>query len=477
MSFEALSVAEREERKRRWQALSEIRYWQTLRIPLQFNNGPNVLQSFPLQRSIFKNNIKPMSSSQNGHTNGVYSYDLFSGNKKKRNSHFLWWCAGVHQDLLKEYPTDHSRYAGLGAVILATFVLASISAGYAVYMVFGNPGWAIAFGMIWGMIIFNFDRFLVSTMRKYGVSMGKQISMAVPRIVLALLIGITIARPLELKLFEKEIDTKVAENRHQKVLANDSLLQAEHKAQIASAVLERNRLTERKTAIEDSLHTLQKAYLAEADGTGGTMMPGVDRITRLKQNAFNNAFAQYAPELEHLTSQIKEQDSILNTSKADMDARQKNFQAKIAASTGFLERNKALSDLSSEEPSVFWASLLISLLIIIIETAPVLSKMIMNAGPYELGLAKTELIQMADAENEMRRDKQMKYDRLDALYQKKREVADEVMNKVAELQKKQIDRDLDQWERGESSNIQRQPMDEILKKFKERYDVSEENIL
>ncbi|MBS1936155.1 MAG: DUF4407 domain-containing protein, partial [Bacteroidetes bacterium] len=172
------------------------------------------------------------ATNNNGRVNGVYSYDTFGGNKKENESHFLWWCAGAHQSLLKEYPSEHARYAGLGGVLLATFVLASISAGYAIYSVFDNVGWAIAFGLIWGLIIFNFDRFLVSTMRKYGVSTHKQLWMAVPRILLALLIAITIARPLELKIFEKEIDVKVAENRHKKILLNDSLLNEESKTAV-----------------------------------------------------------------------------------------------------------------------------------------------------------------------------------------------------------------------------------------------------
>ncbi|WP_315814427.1 DUF4407 domain-containing protein [Paraflavitalea speifideaquila] len=101
-------------------------------------------------------------------------------------------------------------------MILATFVLAAISSGYAIYSIFNNIGWTFLFAIIWGLIIFNFDRFLVSTMRKYGVSRRKQFWMALPRVALALLIGVTIARPLELKIFEKEIDTKVVENIHKR---------------------------------------------------------------------------------------------------------------------------------------------------------------------------------------------------------------------------------------------------------------------
>jgi hypothetical protein len=89
-----------------------------------------------------------MAATSNGRQNGVYTYDSFGGNKKENESHFLWWCAGAHQDLLKDYPSEHARYAGLGGVILATFVLAALSSGYAVYSVFNNVGWAIAFALV-----------------------------------------------------------------------------------------------------------------------------------------------------------------------------------------------------------------------------------------------------------------------------------------------------------------------------------------
>src|SRR5689334_1060405 len=124
-------------------------------------------------------NNKPSINGQNG----LLTYASFEhSHKKQKTSNFLWWCAGAHQDLLRQHPSEHSKYAGIGGVILATFVLAAIAGGYAVYSVFGNWVWTAAFGVIWGLIIFNFDRFLVSTMRKYGVSKGQQIKMAVPRI-------------------------------------------------------------------------------------------------------------------------------------------------------------------------------------------------------------------------------------------------------------------------------------------------------
>jgi hypothetical protein len=350
-----------------------------------------------------------MASQENGRQEDLYTYESFSGNGKRHPTerHFLWWCAGAYQRLLKDLPTEHTKYAGLGGVILATFALASLSAGYAMYSVFDNPGWAFGFALLWGLIIFNFDRFLVSTMRKYGMSRRRQVWIALPRILLALLIGVTIARPLELKIFEKEIDMQVAENRHKKILLNDSLLAMENRNTLQTAGQERDRLMGRKRGLEDSLRRLQEAYTREADGTGGSLRRGIDRLTRMKEDAYRSALLQYGPELLRLDGQIGYQDSLLRETNSGREDKRRQYEAQARTDVGFLEKNKALSDLSDREPSVFWANLLISLLIILIETGPILSKLIMNTGPYDLALAREELLQMATAESEMRRDQEL----------------------------------------------------------------------
>ncbi|MFT3934338.1 MAG: DUF4407 domain-containing protein [Chitinophagaceae bacterium] len=420
-----------------------------------------------------------MANTTDGQADSLYTYDSFSGNnKQKSDSKFLWWCAGAHQQLLKDLPSEHTKYAGLGGVVLATFVLAAISSGYAIYSVFDNIGWAIVFAIVWGLIIFNFDRFLVSTMRKYGISTQKQLWMAVPRIALALLIGFTIARPLELKIFEKEIDTKVAQNIHTKIFINDSLLQRENKLQAQNATDERERLLGRKLSLEDTLHKLQQAYVQEADGTGGSGRRGIENLTRLKMDAYKQVLQQATPEITQLDAGIANQDSIINASRASLEDKRKQYEATVKANIGFLERNKALSDLSSEEPSVRWTSFLLSLLIILIEIGPILSKLIMQVGPYDIALAKEELLQMAASENDIRKDKEIAHAKKKAFYEKQKEVSGQLVDKMTALQQKHIDEELDKWERGEwNPKDHRASMDEVMRKIKERYNYNEEDIL
>ena len=405
-----------------------------------------------------------------------YSYDAFESGGQVSGNRFLWWCAGAHQKILAQFPGEQIKYSGLGGVVLATFALAALSSGYAFYTVFGNLLWSILFALLWGVIIFNLDRFLVSTMRKYGVSRRKQVLMALPRFFLALLIGLTIARPLELKIFEKEIAVKMEENLHDKILRNDSLLLLENTTLLATAGTERERLQKRKTAIEDTLANLQAAYLQEADGTGGSGQRGIERLTRLKQEAFLSARETYAPELRTVDSSLQAQQGILSSAGAAREEKRRAYEALARANLGFLERNKALSDLTAEEPSVWWAIVMISLLVILIETGPVISKLILTVGPYDVALAKEELLQMAADEEAIQTARGVVYERRKIFHHRQKEMTDELTEKLTTIQEKGIDEELRKWESGQWEISDHRPsMDEVLRRIKNQYLFREDN--
>src|SRR5476651_1275508 len=130
----------------------------------------------------------------------------------KKITRFFWFCSGAHIGTLKKYPTEHNKHVGIGATIFFTALFATLSGGYAMYFVFsGSPAaivFAILFGLIWGLAIFNMDRYIVSSISKSGTT-NQQILQASPRILLAIMIGIVISRPLELKIFDKEIRQKL----------------------------------------------------------------------------------------------------------------------------------------------------------------------------------------------------------------------------------------------------------------------------
>src|SRR6202012_3798069 len=130
----------------------------------------------------------------------------------KKITRFFWFCSGAHIGTLEKYPIEHNKYVGIGATIFFTALFASLSGGYAMYFVFSGDafavGFAMLFGLLWGLAIFNMDRYIVSSINKEG-STNQQILQASPRILLAIMIGVVISRPLELKIYDKEIRQKL----------------------------------------------------------------------------------------------------------------------------------------------------------------------------------------------------------------------------------------------------------------------------
>ena len=121
---------------------------------------------------------------------------------------FLWWCAGANKKVLRQCPTEYAKYAGMGGTIFSTACMAALSGGYAISYVFDNTLVAVLFGLFWGfVIIFNLDRLIVNTMYSDGkVTISfKEFFSGLPRIIMAVFLGIVISTPLELKIYQKSM--------------------------------------------------------------------------------------------------------------------------------------------------------------------------------------------------------------------------------------------------------------------------------
>lgn len=123
---------------------------------------------------------------------------------------FFLYCSGSSLSILKRTPSEINKHVGIGGTIFFTGLLANLSGGYALFSVFDNIWAAIGFGIVWGLMIFNLDRFIVSSMRKTN-SFWKQFTMAIPRIILASFLAVVISKPLELRIFQKEINKELVE--------------------------------------------------------------------------------------------------------------------------------------------------------------------------------------------------------------------------------------------------------------------------
>ena len=110
---------------------------------------------------------------------------------------FFILCSGADSKILETCSEgEQNKYAGIGATVFFTAIMACIASSYALYTVFDNSYIAIFFGLIWGLLIFNLDRFIVSTIKKRN-SFFSEFLQATPRIILAVIIAIVISKPLD----------------------------------------------------------------------------------------------------------------------------------------------------------------------------------------------------------------------------------------------------------------------------------------
>jgi len=320
-------------------------------------------------------------------------------------SRFFCFCSGIHIDTLKKHPTEHNKYIGIGATIFFTGLFAALSGGYAMYFVFkGDSGaviFALFFGLLWGLAIFNMDRYIVSSIDK-NASTWKQIAQATPRILLAIMIGIVISRPLELKIFDKEIKErlKISYINSQRTRI-DTLNNSFNK----KYTIELNKLQESKTQ-RDSL-----ASGIESDRQ------------KLNYEIFGNKTTEtsgimgYGPYAKRKEAELQQRTQNLDTLNADIRrmegfiANRKEFDGLLAerlytgrqldsltSVAGFADRNWALGQLSfnpdgTKDVTTSLAVTFIGLLFIFFECLPVFVKMMSSRGPYDHSVANIETTQ------------------------------------------------------------------------------------
>ncbi len=121
---------------------------------------------------------------------------------------FFFTCSGAYMKILEITPSEHNKYIGIGATIFLTGCLAVISGSFAIFTIVPHPVVAVLFGLLWGALIFNLDRYIVSSMRKEG-KFRHEFLMALPRLCLAVLISIVITKPIEVELFRNQISSEL----------------------------------------------------------------------------------------------------------------------------------------------------------------------------------------------------------------------------------------------------------------------------
>lgn len=298
----------------------------------------------------------------------------------KRFSQFFLFCSGAHLSMLKRAPTETNKYGGIGATIFFTGLLATLSGGYALWTVFGQWWAAMLFGLIWGLMIFNLDRYIVSGMKKRG-NFRSELGMALPRIILAVLIAIVISKPLELQVFNKEIQQELIVMEQQVFKTQEDKVKDRYQQRISELNTAISSLENGIQLQAAKVDTLQRIAQQEADGTGGSRKANLGPIYKAKKADVDSAVAL----LDRITAQNQ---ALIAQKRQELNSTDSSLQASIheldrSHIDGLASRIDALGHLTSRSEPVRWANWFITLLFITIETAPVFVKLISPRGPYD----------------------------------------------------------------------------------------------
>ena len=325
---------------------------------------------------------------------------------------FLWFCAGADGDLLPHCPnSDRTKYQGIGGIIFATGILAFVSSSYAFWTVFSPKTGtsmdqvssfeaplaitiSILAGIVWGLVIFNIDRFIVSST---GTGDGTEnitfweVVYALPRLFMAGLIGICLSTPLELRILKPEIDAhlELKQREHMERLNESSELQFKAKENRLSAEIkeieskieaQKQEINERQNKIDEQYRLLE----LEAEGKTSNGIPGrgpawqdkksnLDRQNNLIQDLKN----RFESDSERYDDQIADRKKDLG------ELREKKSEefAKNKKAAYHLDGLLARIDIAEEIGG--WMKVILSLLLVSIEVGPIFFKMMIAEGAYD----------------------------------------------------------------------------------------------
>lgn len=322
---------------------------------------------------------------------------------------FLWTFAGVHKPLLRQCPNEYAKYAGMGGTILCTAIMAMISGGYAIYFVFEDFWISCAFGFFWGCLILNLDRFIVSTMYsdgKHTIS-WLELKSGLPRIIMAILLGIVISTPLEMKLFEERIDGKIKEIQQERedqwisTISGDNLQLAalkEEKENIENEIRNKEALVEER----------YKAYEAEIDGNAPSGIKGEGPIADRKKSAHEKADTDLKEYKSRVQSRLDQLELQIKEIEDNNHLQQKSY-ASVINETGFCQRYEAFAKIDDDDKDLTAVIWFIRLLFIIIEVAPVIFRMMIASGSYD-ELLKTRAACIQNAARKEREEIEREYE-------------------------------------------------------------------
>jgi hypothetical protein len=214
-----------------------------------------------------------------------------------------------------------------------------------------------------------------------------------------MIIAIVISKPLEIKIFQKEIDTVLLKEKNTLAIANKKQVANFFQGDLAKNKAETDSLKSAIAKKEKEVNALYNTYITEAEGTKGTMKLGKGPVYAEKRLKHDAALLELENLKKENSAKIAAKEKQAQTLQADLDKKVTETQPIIDNFDGLMARINALNKLPAL-PSIF-----IMLLFLAIETSPIIAKLLSPKGEYDFKLEDAEMALKTNlAQNNYQRD-------------------------------------------------------------------------
>jgi hypothetical protein len=324
-------------------------------------------------------------------------------------SDFFIWCAGSDTVLLSHCSKkERNKHIGYGTLVLVPATLAFVSMSFALSTVKGITVLPLLYffgGFIWSLIIFSFDRFIVSThIRKMDNRSELKNPAFFLRMGFALILGIVISHPLVMLYFDGSIQDQITEN----TVAHKKKIEKEFDAKIFNIEFklrrldssEKSKLEQRDIQFEIVTKEIDGEVIKNSKGeitTTGIYGKGPSAENKIRQlNTFED-------ELKSLrVNQVVERKSH-NSELAQLKNQQDSTISAYSTYTDYLRREMALEQLKEKHSIVRITQYILILLFILVDILPFIFKTFSPFGMYDRILLDDDLL-VQELDNESRRE-------------------------------------------------------------------------
>jgi hypothetical protein len=282
----------------------------------------------------------------------------------------------------------------LGGVVTATGIMAALAGGFAFYTIFEPKGSAIdqgfslatcilscIFGFFWGLMIFNIDRFIVTSTGKGDGTEAitwEEFKGAIPRILMGAIIAMTISKPVEIRMFKTEIDARLYEEQLKVQKDFENRTDSNFDERLRNVEGDLGRIRGERLQLMGRVKDAETDYMNQLNGRAKNELPGDGPLAKALKI-----------QLDNVKQEMDEFDQTHTTELNAIEAKRQDIlkEKEIALSKnvnvahgldGLLERIKLADEIAG------WGiSLFVTLLFLAIELTPIFFKLMLVKTPYD----------------------------------------------------------------------------------------------